>query len=505
MTVIDYLESAEARFPEKTAFSDGEKAISYRELLDRSRRIATALIRRLSCVNQPVMVLADRNVESVVSFLGVAMSRNFYVPVDVSQPPQRIRAILEQMRPVAVVTTGQAEAAFGAPEGLPVYAYADLAEEAEDAPLLSRLRRTCLDSDPLYAICTSGSTGIPKGVIKSHRSITSFIPVFAEIFHFSEADVFGNQAPFDFDVSAKDIYSTLYCGASAYIIPRVCFSMPKKLVEELDEKRVSTLIWSVSALCVAAGLNAFRHRVPGSIKRVLFSGEVMPVKMLNVWMRYYPDATFANLFGPTEVTGNSLYYIVDRKFQDTEKLPLGQAFPNGEVLFLNEKNEPIRPGETGEICIVSTSLALGYYRDPERTAAAFVQNPLNDRYPERMYRTGDLAELREDGQYYFVARKDFQIKHMGHRIELEEIEIHLNAVEGVTRASCLFDENRNKIVACYAGAPDRAEIVEELKKSLPKYMIPNVFLRMEALPLNKNGKIDRQELRRMYAEGAPGS
>lgn len=501
MTVIDYLEQAVERFPEKTAFTDAERSITYTQLREASASVATGLSHRLGCANQPVMVLVDRNVESVCALLGVAMSRNFYVPVDAAQPLQRARTILDQMRPEAIISVGNISPELFESAAVPVLEYTELVETPADEALLKDLRQHTLDSDPLYAICTSGSTGVPKGVVKTHRSVVSFIPVFAETFGFDENEIFGNQAPFDFDVSAKDIYSTLYCGASTFIIPRVCFSMPKKLVEALDERRVTTLTWSVSALCVAAGFNAFRHRVPSRVKKVLFSGEVMPIKMLNIWRRYLPDAMFVNLYGPTEVTGNSLYYIVDREFDNTEKLPLGVPFRNGEVHFLNEENRDIQTGEQGEICILSTSMALGYYRDFEKTAAAFVQNPLNDRYPERMYRTGDLAELREDGQYYFAARKDFQIKHMGHRIELEEIETFLNAVDGVSRASCLFDTQRNKIVACYVGDVDKGEIVNCLKANLPKYMIPNIFLPMEQLPMNQNGKIDRQRLRQMYEQG----
>ena len=287
-----------------------------------------------------------------------------------------------------------------------------------------------------------------------------------------------------------------------YVIPRVDFVMPKKLVEDLDERHITTLVWSVSALCVAAGFNAFKHRVPGAIKRVLFSGEVMPVKMLNIWRSYFPDTMFVNLYGPTEVTGNSLYYIVDREFENNENLPLGIPFRNGEVFFLGEDNRPIRAGESGEICIKSASLALGYYGDLEKTEASLVQNPLNDCYPERIYRTGDLAELREDGNYYFIGRKDFQIKHMGHRIEMEEIETYLNAVDGVTRACCLFDSGRNKIVAFYCGDTEKDKVISELKRFVPKYMIPSIMIKTNEIPLNKNGKMDRRAIRERYLEGS---
>lgn len=500
MTVIDYLDHAAKRSPHKTAFADPEHSVTYAELQDRARRIATALLGTYGRVNEPVAVLIDRNVESVCAFLGIAMSRNFYVPIDVSQPIQRIKTILEQMQPFVILSIGNLPEELEKTADIPVVEYSALVSEEPDETVLDTVRRAYQDTDPLYAICTSGSTGTPKGVLISHRSVLDFIPVFCATFRLSENEVFGNQAPFDFDVSVKDIYSTLFCGATMYVIPKVCFAMPKKLVEALDDQKITTVIWAVSALCIAAGVNAFKHRVPGSLRKIMFSGEVMPIKMLNIWRKYFPDALFVNLYGPTEITCNCMYYVIDRTFENTEKLPLGVPFQNEGVYVLDENDRPVTTGGIGEICVTGTCLALGYYRNPEKTAAAFVQNPLNDRYPERMYRTGDLAELAEDGQYYFAARKDFQIKHMGHRIELEEIETFLNAVDGVTRASCLFDTVRNKIVACYTGEVEKLEIISHLKQDLPKYMIPNIFIHMESLPISKNGKIDRQQLKKRYQE-----
>ena len=227
----------------------------------------------------------------------------------------------------------------------------------------------------------------------------------------------------------------------------------------------------------------------------------MPVKMLNIWRQYLPDAMYVNLYGPTEITCNCMYYIVDREFDNTEKLPLGKAFENERILVLNEDNKKIKVGEKGEICVAGTCVGLGYYNNFERTAMAFVQNPLNTSYPEIIYRTGDMAELKEDGNYYFAARKDFQIKHMGHRIELEEIETHLQAIDGVHRACCMFDEVKNKIVACYQGTLEKNDIIASLKDNLPKYMIPSIYYKLDAMPLTKNGKVDRNKLKNEYLEG----
>ena len=231
----------------------------------------------------------------------------------------------------------------------------------------------------------------------------------------------------------------------------------------------------------------------------------MPIKHLNEWKKYLPDALYANVYGPTEITCNCTYYIVDREFQPGESLPIGQPFPNEKVFLLDEENQLVREaGKKGEICVSGTALSLGYYRNPEQTEKVFVQNPLNEKYLEPIYRTGDLAYYGHDGYLYFASRKDFQIKHMGHRIELGEIELAMELAEGIRRACCAYDESENKIVAFYEGEAEKQQIVRALGKKLPAYMIPNVWVKLDRLPITKNGKIDRKKMLKEYREGIYG-
>ena len=502
VNVLEYLYSAQETQGAKIAFVDEHQELSYDELARQVRCAGSALTQRIGTRRAPVVVFVDRNVQSICGLLGVVASGNFYVPIDSTQPAERMHAILNQMQPVAIVdAAGAHDAAVLDGFEIPLFSYGELIEGEADDALLDDIMRSSLDTDPLFAICTSGSTGVPKGVVKSHRSVLEFIPRFAKTFAFDDSERFANQAPFDFDVSTKDIYTTLYCAASTYIVPKKCFALPKLLAQTLDEQRTTTLIWAVSALCVVAGMNAFKHVKPRAIRKVLFSGEVMPMKHLNRWREYYPDAMFVNLYGPTESTGNCMYYIVDREFGLDETLPLGKTFDNVEVLLLDEDDRLVEGEGEGEICIRGACVALGYYRDPERTAASFVQNPLNANYPDILYRTGDIARIDADGEMRFASRKDFQIKHMGHRIELEEIELHLNSIEGINRSCCIFDTQANKIVAFYEGSPEAPDIVKGLGKKLPKYMIPNRFESVESIPVSKNGKVDRAKLRALLAEG----
>ena len=214
--------------------------------------------------------------------------------------------------------------------------------------------------------------------------------------------------------------------------------------------------------------------------------------------RHLPDVLYVNLYGPTEITCNCNYYIVDREFTEDQTLPIGVPFPNERVFLLDEEDHLVtEPGALGEICVSGTALALGYYRNSEKTSEAFVQNPLNHRYLEPIYRTGDLGRY-ENGELYYVTRKDFQIKHMGHRIELGEIETAFQALDGISRVCCIYDEPNTKIIGFYVGELEAKEISERLTERLPRFMIPNVFRQVDVMPLTKNGKIDRKCLMEEY-------
>ena len=228
----------------------------------------------------------------------------------------------------------------------------------------------------------------------------------------------------------------------------------------------------------------------------------MPIKHLKVWQKYLPDALYVNLYGPTEITCNCTYHILERVYEDTETIPAGVPFENEKVFLLDEHDrEVIQSGTEGEICVSGTCLALGYYNDPERTAQAFMQNPLNPFYHERMYRTGDIGKYDAAGKLVYVSRKDFQIKHLGHRIELGEIEMAAMAENGVTRACCIYDTVKKRIILFCTGICDGKELLKELRESLPPFMLPNSVHMLDEMPLNKNGKIDRKQLMDIYLDG----
>ena len=506
--VLEYLEDSVRKYPEKIAVADDTKSMTYSELYNNARNAGAALI-RYTKRNEAVPVLADKSCDMLAVFLGAVMAGCFYMMIEPTHPKDRINSIISTLEAKLIVTNSDNRARL---DGVGFNgAVLDMQEllahnpSEDELEKLDLIRSEALDIDPLYAIFTSGSTGVPKGVIVNHRSVIDFIDEFTETFNITDKDVIGNQAPFDFDVSVKDIYSALKTGASLQLISKKMFSFPVKLLDYLDDNKVTTLIWAVSALCIITTFKGFSYKIPKAVNKVIFSGEVMPIKHLNEWRKAYPDAMFANVYGPTEITCNCTYYIVDRDFALDDVLPMGKAFRNERVFLLDDDDMLVTKdmtGVNGEVCVSGTAVTIGYYNNKEKTSQAFVQNPLNDKYPEIIYRTGDLAYYNEEGLLCFSSRKDFQIKHMGHRIELTGIDASMNSLDGVERACCIFNKEANKILGFYEGTADKKQIVKGLIEKIPKFMIPQEFINVKSMPLTKNGKIDRKVLLEEYLKDA---
>ena len=508
--VLEYLEQDAVSFPSKTALIDETKSYTYDEFLHASRRIGSALARKLGAaeknltaparsrlLRKPIAVLLEKNCVTLCAFMGIVYAGCFYVQLNPEFPESRLQQIQGLLdAPFIVTNNEQFEDAKKLVSEDRILLIDELLAAEEDAELLSKIRARAVDTDPLYANFTSGSTGVPKGVLVGHRSVLDFIDVFAPMFGITESDVIANQAPFDFDVSVKDIYSALKAGATLVIVPRRLFSQPVALLDFLCDHDITTMIWAVSALCLITTCHGLDYKTPTTVKRVLFSGEVMPLKHLRDWMAHLPDAEFVNLYGPTEITCNCTYHRIDRDRDYSDGIPIGLPFPNEHVFLLDADNKEItEPDVTGEICVRGSALALGYYRNPEQTASAFPDNPLNSSYPEKIYRTGDLGRYAADGEeLYFCGRKDFQIKYMGHRIEIEEIERAISEVPGINRCCVIFNEEKQRLYGFYVGSMDKKELHAELSKTLPVYFIPGILKQVEEFPLNKNGKIDRKAL-----------
>lgn len=497
--IADYLEITEAKFSGKTAYVDDNRSITFGELKSDALKIAAGLLPKVK-IGEPVLVYMEKSVECVEAFLGVAYTGAFYVPIDINMPYMRVKLIMDTLGSNLVVARKCDELPEEVKAGCDIVYIEDLKQptEADIAEITNRQKKS-IDTNPCYAIFTSGSTGVPKGVLVSHRSVINFTEWWCETFDFSDEEIFANQTPFYFDASVKDIYATLRCGATMHIVPKKLFMLPKKLVQFLNDNKVNCIDWVPSVLCMIANFRTLEKEKPQYLKKVMFLGEVMPTKQYNVWKNALPDVKFANLYGPTEATGDCTYYKIEREIADDEPIPIGGACENTEVLLFDEEGRLVtEPDVIGEICVRGCSLALGYYNNPEKTEEAFILNPLQKNYKERLYKTGDLGRYNEYGEIIFLARKDSQIKHMGHRIELGEIETAIGAADGINRVACLYEHKTQKIVAVYEGSVEKSDLIKDIKERIPAYMMPSIFHKLDEMPTNLNGKIDRVLLKEKF-------
>lgn len=500
--VLKYLNEIVKKVPDKTAYSDGTVSLTFREVYAQSRSVGSFLYKK-GIYKKPVVVFMQRAPREIAAFFGVIIGGDFYVPVDEEMPAGRIQLILDNVKSPLVIcdeTTAEKAKAFDL-KGGEIVLYDDMIGIGIEDEALERIYRSAVDTDPIYIVFTSGSTGVPKGVAACHRSVIDYIEQLSEVLAFDGNTVFGSQTPLYFDACLKELYPTLKFGATTYLIPRSCFSFPVALVEYLNRYQINTICWVVSALTMVSAFDTFQTVKPEYLRTVAFGSEVFPIKQFRRWREALPEATFTNLYGPTECTGMCCYYRVEREFADDEAIPIGRPFENREVLLLTADGRLAGEGEEGEICVRGTALTLGYYNDPVRTAEAFVQNPLNTAYPELIYRTGDIGRRNEKGELVFVSRKDFQIKHMGHRIELGEIEVNVDMLPEIRMSACIYDTKKGKIVLYFVGDISEKELTAALKTKLPRYMLPNRIFRIESMPLTANGKIDRVTLKRSYEAG----
>jgi len=497
INVLEYLDESAAKYSNKIAFTDHENQVTYSQLRKHAQAIGSKLIKLSNGKhNTPVAILVDRHIQSIISFFGVLYSGNFYVPINKNMPIERIKKIFGKINPGIVITfDNETELLQDLNYEGQIADYQEAISTKIEEDKIKKTLRNLIDTDPLYAVFTSGSTGTPKGVLINHKSIIDLIEQFTKIFGFSNDSVFGNQAPLDYDGSVKDIYSTIKNGATMHIIPRSNFSFPINLFEYLETRKINTIIWATSALRIIANLKALEKKKPAYLDKILFTGEVMPNKVLNYFRRHYPNAFFVNLYGPTEITCNCSYFIVDRPFKDDDVLPIGIPFRNTDIFILNQQNQRVAENDVGEICVRGTSLALGYYNDSVETEKVFCNNPLNPFYPERIYRTGDLGKYNSKGELLFISRIDSQIKHMGYRVELGEIEVAANSIGSIDSAFCKYDVENDQIVLFYQSPEkDDKKILVALRQKLPRFMIPNKLFHYIKFPLKNNLKIDRVKI-----------
>lgn len=498
-SVIEYLEKTAGSFPGKVAVRDFESSITFSELWDTARMVSNAIADEGIAKNSPIGVFIPKGCKMVESFAGINMCGCFYVPLDTKSPDSRVSSILTTLEAGCVITDKAHEAQLVHFFKGKILVIEEIAAKGKSAGG-DRNDSEQIDTDPVYSIFTSGSTGTPKGVVISHRGVVDYIDWAVSTFKITSDTVIGNQAPFYFDNSTLDIYLMYATGATLDIIPESCFAFPARLIDYLNEHRITFVFWVPFVLVNVANMDILATKKPEYLKDVFFAGEVMPNKHLNYWRKHLPNCRYANLYGPTEITVDCTYYVVDRDFSDDEPLPIGFPCRNSDVLILVNRKRPAKQGEQGELCVRGSSLALGYYNNPEKTAGAFIQNPLHSHYPENIYCTGDMVFENERGEIMYVGRIDAQIKHNGYRIELGEIETAIIGTDMVDNCCVVYDFANKKIVLFYQNAVDlnMADFRRALATKIPRYMFPTEYHREDVLKQNNSGKIDRAYYNKLF-------
>ncbi|WP_270972177.1 amino acid adenylation domain-containing protein [Campylobacter upsaliensis] len=489
--IDDFLQKSVKKFPQKMLFKEmGGVNITYKEFDDLSQKLASEILRVLkpSVLQQGVLIILPKSINTLISFFGVAKSGNFYTLLDEKMPLERIEKIISVLKPKAFITSKSLNYKLD----LPTLYTEDFESYERDEEALAKARLRHIDTNLLYVFFTSGSTGVPKGVSISHKSVIDYAFWVSEEFELDENEIIANQAPLYFDNSILDIFPTIKEGGSVHLVPNSLFAFPLKVLEYLENEGVNTIFWVPSVLIYFANTQALEKFTLKKLKKVLFCGEIMPNKQLNYWRAKLPNTLFANLYGPTEITDVCCFYKVNREFKDEELLPIGKACKNTELLVFDEnKNLINEAGKKGELFVRGTSLSLGYYNDTEKTKAAFIQNPLHNNYLDLLYKTGDIVAYNEFGELLCYGRLDNQIKFKGHRIELGEIEAVLNSHAKIKNSACIFKDD--KLIAFYE-SDEELDLKGFCKQKLPPYMIASSFVRVEKFALNANGKIDRKVL-----------
>ncbi|MCW9034161.1 MAG: amino acid adenylation domain-containing protein [Rhodospirillales bacterium] len=529
--IQDLISDNAGKRPKSLAIQEGDLQVSYKTFDEASNQLANSLydvgVRRGS----RIPLLVGKKTDILASMISVLKADGIYVPLDIKAPVDRLVSIIDQLETpflicdveLAVLANNIAAELV---DHLEVLVIPSLTIDgwhktiqwgpSEPPPraknldmLLSRASKskrdyTSISEDVAYIVFTSGSTGAPKGVMIPHRAVLDYARWTTDHFQITPRDRLSSHAECHFDLSVFDIYTAFYAGASLYPVPKSTSMFPAKFYQFVEEYNISIWCSVPSLYTYFCKLGKLKSERMSSLRAMTFCGEVMPTSTIIDWMTAYPKIRFVNQYGPSETTCASMYYDFDTvPTNPSESVPIGRAIPNTEIFVLNGEGKQASENEIGELCIRGAGNGLGYWRKPDETERSFVQNPLCSEHFERVYRTGDLARLRPDGEYEYCGRRDQQVKYMGYRIELGDIEAAMSAQPGVSVCAVVVvkgeSENDIRLIAGYEGGSQDNNISPDtlrkiLGEQLPNYMVPKKCFRLENIPLNRNGKVDRHQL-----------
>lgn len=525
----DLLRRAAARLPGVEAVRCAGRSLSYGELDAASDAVAAALIDAGVRRGDRVALFAPKSVETVASLYGVMKAGAAYVPIDPKSPVARAALVAGDCAVAALVSTAEragelvaalshrpslavlldADGAGGALDAVRTRAYAEVVAASPDgAPNVA-----ATEDDLAYILYTSGSTGVPKGVMLTHRNALTFVEWCAREIGATSEDRLSNHAPLHFDLSVFDLYLAAFAGATVVLVPEEEAYLGASLRVFIEREAISIWYSVPSALMLLTrALAASPGGSLASLRTVVFAGEVYPTKQLRELAGWLPGVPLWNLYGPTE-TNVITYHRVEDLPEDDRAIPIGRACSNTDVFAVTPDGLLAGVGEEGELYARGPSVMKGYWNRPDRTAEVLVPNPISPGLPGIVYRTGDLVVPRADGAFDFRGRRDHQIKSRGYRIELGEVEAALNAHPLVREAVAVavpHEDWGTAIVAWVAPTEDGGDLTERAVKRhvasrLPRYMVPARVDLIGALPRTSNGKLDRRRVLEESSRGAPGA
>ncbi len=517
------------RRPDALALVMKGQQLTYGQLEQRSNQLARSFKAAGCQKGDRVGLLMPKSPSAIVGILGTLKADCIYVPLDPASPAPRTAQMIASSEPRCLLATEPTaslldelwsdqkfrssisvvwmdSATVAGKNFTPELLQSDW--QSYSAEPLDYLNRP---EDPAYILFTSGSTGVPKGVVITHSNVIHFIEWATEYFGMSASDRVSGHPPLHFDLSVFDIFGTFAAGAQLHLVPPELSLLPHKLADFIRAQELTQWFSVPSVLTYMAKFDVIRPNDFPALNRLLWCGEVLPTPVLMYWMKRLPGVRFTNLYGPTEATIASSYYTVPDYPQDERAaIPIGTACAGEELLVLDDRLQPVPPGEIGDLYIRGVGLSPGYWRDPEKTRAAFLPNPTTGDGSDRIYKTGDLAHMGDDGLVYFLGRADSQIKSRGYRIELGEIETHLHPMPSLKESAVVAinaESFEGATICCaYVPAPNAdvtpVTLRKELAEKLPSYMLPSRWMAFDKLPKNANGKIDRPQLRKEFQRNA---
>jgi amino acid adenylation domain-containing protein len=500
---IDCFDEIVSNNSDKIAVYHEHEKITFADLQLKSKQLGSKIFSECKSINKPIGVFLPKSIGAVLSDIAITYSGNIYMNIDVNLPVERIVSIFNKIEPILIITNNKFITKIQElNHNIQIVNIDQLDYDGNiDEKVLNDISKKIIDTDPYCIINTSGSTGVPKGVVLNHRSFTDFEVWASETYNFDSNEIIGSLSPIFFDIYSFELWLLVTKGCTLVLIPESLAAFPINILKLLKEYSVTFIFWVPTIMVNISNMDLLSKINTDTLRLIWFAGEVFPTIHFNYWKRHLPNSVFANLYGPIEITLDCLYYTVNREFKDDEPLPIGYACQNTDILILNDEMKQVQVGELGELYVRGTSLAMGYYNDPEKTQAAFVQNPLNRSYPELIYKTGDMVYENEVGEVMFKGRNDTLIKHLGYRIELSEIEyVVINKLKLVDNACVLYNKEKKEIVLIYEYSVDLevADFRKSMSTILPSYMIPKQYFRVSSMPKNKNGKIDRLKLNEIY-------